>query len=147
MKRINFLAVSLVLIVISAVWAQDGEVEFLYTFLQGTYQVIGRWPDSNETYNGKIVIKRKGDCLQVLRSINGEEIEGVGRIATATADKIKVLTVGFSQRGRRYEATYIIDSDLDNYARLTGYLYLKTAKTKRRGLEALFIDHQSLEGK
>jgi len=147
MKRINSLAVSLVLIAVSAVWAQDGEVEFLYTFLQGTYQVIGRWPDSNEIYNGKVVLKNKGDHLQVLRSINGEEIEGVGRIATATADKIKVLTVGFSQRGRRYEATYIIDSDLDNYARLTGYLYLKTAKTKRPGLEALFIDHQSLEGK
>ena len=86
-----------------------------------------------------------GDHLRMLRSIDGEEIEGIGRIATATADKIKVLKVHFSQRGRRYEATYIIDSDLDNYARLTGHLYFEAVKTKRPGLEALFIDHQSLE--
>jgi hypothetical protein len=146
MKRINFLTVSLILILVSGVLARDGEVEFLYAFLQGTYQVIGRWPDSNESYNGKVVLNSKGDHLDVLRSINGEEIEGVGRITTATADKIKVLTVEFSQRGHRYEATYIIDSDLDNYARLTGYVFLKTGKTKRPGLEALFIDHQSLMG-
>ena len=141
MKRIDFLAVSLILIIVSGVWAQDGEVEFLHEFLRGTYQVIGRWPDSNKSYNGKVVIKSKGDHLQVLRSINGEEIKGVGRIAAATADKIKVLTVEFPQHGRRYEAKYIIDSDLDNFARLTGYLYLKTGETKKPGLEALFIDH------
>ena len=130
-----------------APWAQDAEVEFLQAFLQGTYHVIGKWPDSNESYNGKVVLKSKGDHIQVLRSINGEEIEGVGRITTATADRIKTLTVGFFQRGRRYEATYVINSDLDNYARLTGYLYLKTGATKKPGLEALFIDHQSLEAK
>lgn len=147
MKRINFIAVSLILIVVSGGWAQDAEVDFLYSFLQGTYQVIGRWPDSNESYNGKIILKSKDDHFQVLRSINGEETEGVGRIATATADKIKVLRVGFTQYGRKYEATYIINSDLDNYARLTGYVFLKTGETKRPGLEALFIDHQSLERK
>jgi hypothetical protein len=147
MKRISILVVALVLIAVSGVWAQDDKVEFLYGFVQGTYQVIGRWPDSDETYAGKVVLKRKGDHLQVLRSINGEEIEGVGRIATATADKIKVLRVQFSQRDRRYEATYLINSDLDNYARLTGYLFLKTGETRRPGLEALFIDHYSLEGK
>ena len=147
MKRINFLTASLIIIFVSGVWAQDGEVDFLYSFLRGTYQVIGRWPDSNETYNGKVVIKSKGDHLQLLRSINGEEIEGIGRIATVTFDKIKVLRVWFSQGGQRYKATYMIDSDLDNYARLTGHLYLKTGKTKRLGLEALFIDRQSLEEK
>jgi hypothetical protein len=147
MKRIGFLIVPFLLIGVSGLWAQDAEVEFLYTFLQGTYQVVGRWPDSHEAYTGTVVIKSEGDHLQVLRSINGEEVKGIGRIATATADKIKVLMVEFSQHRRRYEATYIIDSDLDNYARLTGYLFLKTGETKRPGLEALFIDHQSFEGK
>jgi ribosomal protein L19 len=147
MKRVNFLTALLIMIFVSGVWAQDGQVEFLYSFLRGTYQVIGRWPDSNESYSGKVIIKSKGDHLQLLRSINGEAIEGIGRIATVTFDKIKVLRVEFSQRGRRYKATYMIDSDLDNYARLTGHLYLKTGETKRPGLEALFIDRQSLEEK
>ena len=79
MKRINFIAALLIIILVSGVWAQDGEVEGLYSFLRGTYQVIGRWPDSNETYKGKVVLKIKGGHLQVVRSINGEEIEGVGR--------------------------------------------------------------------
>lgn len=141
MKRISFIAAFLIIIFVSGVWAQDGEVQGLYSFLRGTYQVIGRWPDSNESYNGRVVIKSKGDHLQLFRSINGEEIEGIGRISTATADKIKVLTVRFSQHGRRYGATYMIDYDLDNYARLTGHLYLETGETKNPGLEALFSDH------
>jgi hypothetical protein len=147
MKRIYFIAVSLNLLIVAGVWAQDAEVAFLYSFLQGTYQVIGKWPDSNKSYHGKVVMNSKGDHLQVIRSINGEETEGIGRIADATADRIKILKVEFSHRGRRYEATYVIDSDLDNYARLTGYLYLKAGTTLKPGLEALFIDFQSLEPK
>jgi hypothetical protein len=138
--------VTLVLITALDVWAQDGENEFLYGFLQGTYQVIGRWPDSNEIYGGKVVLNKQGDHLQVVRKINGEEIQGVGRIASTTADKIKVLRVQFSQHGKRYEGTYLIDSDLDNYARLTGTLYLTTGGTQRPGIEAWFIDHHFPRG-
>lgn len=147
MKRIILLAVSLNLLAVAGGWAQDAEVAFLRSFLQGTYQVIGKWPDSDESYHGKVVIKSKGDHLQVLRSIKGEETEGVGRIAFATADRIKILQVEFLHRGRGYEATYMIDSDLDNYARLTGHLYLRTGTTGKPGLEALFIDFQSLGAK
>ena len=42
---------------------------------------------------------------------------------------------------RHYEATYFFNSDLDNYARLLGYLYVIQGGTKEPGLEALFIDH------
>ena len=45
---------------------------------------------------------------------------------------------------RHYEATYFFNSDLDNYARLLGYLYVIQGGTKEPGLEALFIDHQTL---
>jgi len=75
----------------------------------------------------------------VLRSVNGEESEGVGRIETETADKIKVLRVRFHQRDRKYEATYLIHSDLGNYPRLTGRLYLKSLKKiANSGHEDLF---------
>jgi len=142
MKRMHFIALSVSLIFISGVWAQDTESDFLYAFLQGTYRAIGKWPDTNRMYHGQVVFKNKGDHIQVIRSISGEVIEGVGRIATATADKIKVLRVQFSHGGRSMEATYLIHSDLDNYARLTGHLYFKAGPTRTPGLEALFIDRK-----
>ena len=142
MKKINYFAWALVLFLISHAWAQEGDVDFLLDFLQGQYLVIGQKPDSGECYQGKAVFKREGDHLLMLRSINGHKVKGLGSIAAANTDKVKVLRVNFPQGGREYEVTYLIHSDLDNYARLTGYLYLKSGATKNPGLEALFIDAQ-----
>jgi len=128
-------------------WAKDvgSKNEFLYEFLQGTYELIGRVPDSNKTYTGKVVLRKSGDYFEVIRRIEGKEIKGIGKIERATADKIRVLRVRFVDGNKSYEATYLIGSDLDNYGRLTGYLYLKEGGTKVPGLEALFISHQALE--
>ena len=128
-------------------WAKDvgSKNEFLYEFLQGRYELIGRVPDSNKTYTGKVVLRKSGDYFEVIRRIEGKEIKGIGKIERATADKIRVLRVRFVDGNKSYEATYLIGSDLDNYGRLTGYLYLKEGGTKVPGLEALFISHQALE--
>ena len=147
--NMNFfcLLLALLAIFLSAVWAQgpgnSSEEDSLYAFLGGTYHLIGRLPDSNKTYSGKVVLKKTDDALQVTRVINNKEIKGVGKIEAATADKIKVLRIRFIDESKRYEATYLINSDLDNYARLSGYLYLMKGGTKLPGLEALFIDHQA----
>lgn len=117
----------------------------LYRFLQGSYNVIGKLPDSDQTYAGKVEFNILGDQLEVIRRIEGRTVKGIGRIETVTPDKIRVLVVRFGQDDRDYEATYLIDSDLDNYGRLTGYVYLADGSTKVPGLEALFIDHQALE--
>jgi hypothetical protein len=123
----------------------SSEEESLYAFLEGTYHLIGRLPDSKATYAGKVVLKKTDDALQVTRVINNKEIKGLGKIETATADKIKVLRNRFIDENKNYEATYLINSDLDNYARLSGYLYMALDGTKAPGLEALFIDHQALK--
>jgi hypothetical protein len=73
-------------------------------------------------------------------------VTGIGRVETATPDKIKVLKVHFRSGDRDYEATYLIGSDLDNHGRLTGYVYLKGGKTRTPGLEALFIEPKGVEG-
>jgi len=141
MKAKNLLFV-IVIFSLSSALAQDKGLEYLYDFLQGQYQVVGREPDSDRTYTGTVILRKENGQLKVIRKINGEEIEGVGKIETVTADEVTVLRVRFVQTGKKYEVTYLIHSDLDNYARLSGYLYLQDGKTKRAGLEALFIDHR-----
>ena len=131
----------------SFVWAQAKDLsdEPLYDFLCGSYQVIGRLPDSDQVYSGKINLKRSGNDLEVVRMIRREQMRGTGRIESVTPDKIKVLRVRFQSKEKEYEATYLIGSDLDNYGRLTGYVYLKGGGTKAPGLEALFIEHPGVE--
>ena len=130
------------------VWAQARDLgdEPLYDFVCGSYQVIGRLLDSDQLYSGKVDLKRSGNQLEVVRLIGGHQVRGIGRIETATPDKIKVLRVQFRSKDKDYEATYLIGSDLDNHGRLTGYVYLKGGGTKAPGLEALFIEQKGVEG-
>ena len=125
--------------------AKDFSDEPLYDFLCGSYQVIGRLLDSDQLYSGKVDLKRSGDHLEVLRLMGRHAVKGIGKIETATSDKIKVLRVRFRSEGKDYEATYLIGTDLDNYGRLTGHVYLKDGETRRPGLEALFIEHKGVE--
>jgi hypothetical protein len=134
-------------LVSTLVWAQakDFSDEPLYDFLCGSYQVIGRLPDSNQLYSGKVEFKLSGNQLEVVRLIGGHRVRGIGKIETATPDKIKVLRVHFRSKDKDYEATYLIGSDLDNYGRLTGHVYFKEGETKTPGLEALFIEPKGVE--
>ncbi len=128
----------------SVTFAQDSrmdmENEFLYSFLQGSYDLIGKLPDSDKMYYGRVIMTNIKDRMLVVRKIAGKKIKCIGRIETATADNIKVLRMRFNDDGKNYETTYLISSDLNNYARLSGYLYLKEGGTRHPGLEALFID-------
>jgi hypothetical protein len=145
----KYWTITMVLALVSAlVWGQgkDFSDEPLYDFLCGSYHVIGRLPDSNQLYSGKIEFKRSGNQLEVVRLIGGHQGRGIGRIEIATPDKIKVLRVHFRLKDKDYEATYLIGSDLDNYGRLTGHVYFKDGGTKAPGLEALFIEHKGVEG-
>ncbi len=140
-----FWIITMVLASFSAlVWAQakDTSEESLYDFLCGSYQSIGRLPDSDQLYSGKIEIKRSGDSLEVLRLIGGRRVTGFGKIETVTPDRIKVLRVRFRSRERDYKATYLIGSDLDNYGRLTGHVHFEEGETTQPGLEALFVEHK-----
>ncbi len=117
------------------------EIDFLYDFLSGTYVLVGRAPESSRTYTGKMLLSGGNGKFEVTRIIEGKTVKGTGRIETATGDRIKVVRVRFTEGGKKYETTYLIGSDLDNYGRLSGYLYLKQGNTVKPGLEVLFIDH------
>jgi hypothetical protein len=146
MKRLIIYTTAFVLIFSSFVFAggpmkdKDQEDSFL-SFLEGSYDVVGKCPEGKGTYLGTITLTRKGNELQIIRNIKGKKTTGSAKVITATADDIPVLQADFTQGKDKLRATYIISTDLDNYARLTGKVYFAGRETKSPGLEALFI-HQ-----
>jgi hypothetical protein len=116
--------------------------EFLRAFMAGDYELIGRKPDSTTTYSGRLTLRAEGDVLQATRTTDGTTTQATVRFDTAGADRIPVLRMRFSADGIEYEATYLWQSDLDNYPRFTGVVYRADHQTKSRGIEALFPIHQ-----
>lgn len=114
-----------------------------YDSIIGLYECIGRWPDSAETYSGRVEISHASEGIRIIRNINGQRVEARGQFGTATPDEVQVLKVNFRQNRIDYEETCMLSTDLDNYPRMTCYLY--SPKTKEVGLEALFPDHGQLK--
>jgi hypothetical protein len=113
----------------------------LRSYMAGEYDLIGRKPDSNATYNGHVTLRDENGVLQVTRTIEGKTEECFARFDTvAGTDRISVLRMHFHLDGKEYDAAYRWQSDPDNFPRFTGYVYL--AGTKSPGLEALFPIHQ-----
>jgi hypothetical protein len=128
----------------AAVHAAEPAIDeaFLYDYLAGKYILIGKALDGDSTYQGSVEFVSKRDHLDVTRTLNGVTVMGIGRIEYALgADRATVLRVRFKQDGVDYETTYLWRSDLDNYARISGYLYRPGVKTDSPGMEVLFIDH------
>ena len=98
--------------------------ESLYRYLAGHYIAIGKELNSDQTYYGKVTLFYEEGCLIVTRYIQGKVLKGEGRIEHGLGpNETNVLRVKFVQAGQEYEITYLWRSDLDNYARLSGYLY------------------------
>ena len=120
------------------------DLDDLLGYFTGSYRLIGKELDSDKAFLGRVVINQKGKQLQVLRTVNGITSEGVGRIEIAPLAGSRLLRIRFSSGNSKFEGTYLYHSDLDNYARITGYLYKIDPKTgvpidtKNPGLEALF---------
>jgi hypothetical protein len=110
-------------------------------FLTGDYLLIGKKPDLSVTYSGTIsfVYKEEKKELEFIRTINGKKIKGIAKIEKALGGEAEVLRLRFTEDKLEYEGTFLWRSDLDNYGRLSGYIYLKNGNTKTPGLEAYFI--------
>jgi hypothetical protein len=116
--------------------------EILYEFLAGHYILIGKEMESDITYSGTVDFTYENGRLFVTREVAGKIAKGVGKMEPALGpDKVNVLRIRFSQAGQDYEITYLWQSDLDNYARLSGYLYQPGKSTNSPGMEVLFADH------
>lgn len=132
------------LLMVATVTAQDsstsGQAKFLSQFVQGTYQLIGQQPDNTVLYRGTVYLL---DSNRVKRAINNRVIWGTWQVEFSGADKTPVLRCRFTDNHIAYETTYLINGDLDNYARLSGYLYRRDGKTVQPGLESLFYLHSA----
>ncbi len=130
------------------------EEDPLVSFVQGKYEVVGRRALSSATYSGTISVHAQSDGkLEIVRTIPGEaQVTGSGRIESAM-DGVKVLKIRFRQENMIYEGVFMIHSDMDNYGRLSGYVFpkekydgktLKPIKqVDKPGIEAWFILHDN----
>jgi hypothetical protein len=119
--------------------ASATDTDDLLRYLEGSYRIIGKKVINDETFLGRVIIKKKGKKLEVWRLIDGARIHGTGWIDFATPDRIRILRMRFHTAEGSFSGAYIFCSDLDNYARITGYLYRDDKPlTRNPGLEALF---------
>ena len=106
-------------------------------FMSGDYTIVGKKPDSQATYTGKLRFTAHGEKLGFTRTVGGHTTRGTAVFDTvAGGDRIPVLRLNFHQFGRDYAGTYQWSSDYDNYVRFPGYVY--RPDTKAAGLEMLF---------
>ncbi len=117
------------------------EDDFLHMMAQGKYLLVGKGLDSDNTYHGKVEIKESNGKLTVSRNINGKISNGTAAIEPALNGDAKVLRIRFTEGEKEYEQTCMVGSDLDNYARISCYLYQPKVRTMQPGLEVLFNDH------
>jgi hypothetical protein len=117
--------------------AAPPDAPFLLEFLAGDYRLIGQQPDSGAPYVGKVTLREQKGQFQVIRKTGDTTTHGTGSITTA-GEATAVLRCRFDVAGVAYEATYLWRSDMDNYPRISGYVYRKQGETKSPGLEALF---------
>ena len=130
------------LIFATEVGAQTKE-QHLEGYIQGTYLMIGKHLDSTDTYFGEALITQSESGLSVTKTISGNVIRGTASIAHATSEHTPDLKIRFNEDGKDYEEACLVASDLDNYARITCYLYIPGTKTMNPGMEAFFIKPSS----
>jgi len=114
----------------------------LRDFLLGNYILIGKAVDSDATYQGKVELyAEKNGGMKAKRMIQGQTVIGDAALETALGGEAQVLRIRFSEKNIAYEETCLWKSDLDNYARISCYLYRPGGATANPGLEALFHYH------
>jgi len=138
MKKTSILLISILVSV--SIFSQE-EDNFLQEFLIGNYSVIGKMVESDDTYFGTMKVDFNNKEFKITRTIKGKTIKANGKIKKTGPEQTQVFVISFTENKVLYEITYLIDTDFDNYGRLTGYRYYKNSETENPGLEALFIKH------
>lgn len=134
----KFFALAAVLWITTAVVAgEEGDPRLMA--LEGEYIVVGFSPQFKKTYQGKVYFKYKEkDTLAVSRVIQGEKTEGTAALMKTPPSEMWELVVRYREKGQEVKAVYLMQTEYDNYIRLTGFVYRPGVSLEKKGLEALF---------
>jgi len=146
LKKIIIFAICASIVTFS-LFADKIDEENALGFLSGDYILIGKKINSKKTYSGSIRLKynEKQKCLDIKRDVSGVTSKGKATIEYVTSDQIPVLRIKFTEKNIKYEGIFLWRSDLDNFGRLSGYIYFADGQSvEDPGLEAYFINQVSL---
>ncbi|HOF01548.1 MAG TPA: hypothetical protein PK385_10455 [Spirochaetota bacterium] len=140
--RKTFFLLSIICLVTLSLFAEKIDEENALAFLSGNYILIGKKINSKKTYSGRIRLQynEKEKRLDIKRVVAGVTSEGIATIEYALSDQIPVLKIKFTEKNVKYEGVFLWRGDLDNFGRISGYIYFADDQSvEDPGLEAYFI--------
>ena len=137
----SFIKKPIVILLALAPFLACAEDDFMADFILGKYLLVGKGVDTQYTYTGKITIYREENSLKLKRVVDGKTTVGSVAFESALGGDSKVIRIRFSQAGKSFEETCLWQSDLDNYARISCYLYSPGGDTRDPGMEVMYHDH------
>ena len=117
--------------------AAEVDESALWHFVPGKYWLVGRHPDSTQTYTGAARIELIGKQLRLTREIGGQRSRIFGVIRRADPGEADILAFSWGKRVPM-EMICLVGSDLDNYARLTCHWGRAGNPHRQPGMEAYF---------
>jgi hypothetical protein len=109
-----------------------------FALVPGRFVFVGRNPDNGATYAGTASISTQGERFSLMRTIGSKTIAATGTIEVPhPPGEGKVLRFRWKDK-QPHLMTCLIQSDLDNYARLTCLWGVEGAKYNLPGLESYF---------
>ena len=105
----------------------------------GRYEIVGRRPNSSETYEGTVSLSIEDGDYAVERTIGQTTETGVAWIQVCAPDEIWSIRVQFTDETRELNQVCSFSTDGDNYYRWTCRTgYGARDSNRREGIEAWF---------
>ncbi|MDX1296486.1 MAG: hypothetical protein R3302_09460 [Sulfurimonadaceae bacterium] len=136
----RLIAAFMIALLLTSLYADEHESEALLGFFAGKYRFIGVEPGSNRAYCGVAEFAVAEGQLNMTRTVRGKSVEATAMLEQSEMTGNTLLRIRFHDEGVDYEESCLYQSDLDNYARISCYLYEQGKATPMPGLEAYFID-------
>ena len=106
--------------------------------LSGTYEIIGRLPNSDITYAGRVEIKEDETAYTLKRTVGGVTTIGDAWIEFCSPDKYMVLNFKYSKTPKPILGSCFLRTNGNNYYIISCYTRFIGTELKQRGLESMF---------